>query len=121
MRCGVNLNASPEDFPPEVAATATSLFQALGRRVNRALFTAALWGRLEEWLDLHHEVGFDPVRARWKELSSTLGQQVRVRTDRSELHGVAEDIDESGVLLVRTETGSLERVLAGDVEQLRPR
>ncbi|MCY1077662.1 biotin--[acetyl-CoA-carboxylase] ligase [Archangium lansingense] len=118
---GVNLNAGPEDFPPEVATTATSLSQALGRRVNRALFTTALWGRLEEWLDLHHEVGFDPVRQRWKELSATLRQEVLVRTDRSELRGVAEDIDVSGALLVRTAGGSLERVLAGDVEQLRPR
>jgi BirA family biotin operon repressor/biotin-[acetyl-CoA-carboxylase] ligase len=118
---GVNLNAGPEDFPPEVATTATSLSQALGRRVNRALFTASLWGRLEEWLDLHHEVGFDPVRERWKELSATLRQEVLVRTGGSELRGVAEDIDASGALLVRTAGGSLERVLAGDVEQLRPR
>jgi BirA family biotin operon repressor/biotin-[acetyl-CoA-carboxylase] ligase len=118
---GVNLNAGPEHFPPEVAATATSLSQALGQRVNRALFTTSLWGRLEEWLDLHHEIGFDPVRQRWKELSSTLGQEVLVRTDRSELRGVAEDIDVAGALMVRTAGGSLERVLAGDVEQLRPR
>ncbi len=118
---GVNLNASREDFPPEVAPTAISLSEALGQRVNRALFATALWGRLEEWLDLHHEVGFEPVRERWKELSSTLGQDVLVRTDRTELRGVAEDIDEAGALLVRTAGGSLERVLAGDVEQLRPR
>jgi BirA family biotin operon repressor/biotin-[acetyl-CoA-carboxylase] ligase len=118
---GVNLNAGPEDFPPEVAATATSLSQALGRRVNRALFTTSLWNRLEEWLDLHHEVGFEPVRERWKQLSATLGQEVLVRTDRSELRGVAEDIDAAGALLVRTAGGSVERVLAGDVEQLRPR
>ena len=61
------------------------------------------------------------MRQRWKELSATLGQEVRVRTDRSELRGVAEDIDVSGALMVRTAEGSLERVLAGDVEQLRPR
>ncbi|WP_434389848.1 biotin--[acetyl-CoA-carboxylase] ligase [Melittangium boletus] len=118
---GVNLNAGPADFPPELAETATSLCMALGRRINRALFTAALWGRLEEWLDLHQEVGFDPVRQRWVELTGTLGQEVRVRTDRSELRGVAEGIDDSGALLVRTADGRLERVLAGDVEQVRPR
>ncbi len=118
---GVNLNAGPGDFPEELADTATSLFQATGQRINRALFTSALWGRLEEWLDLHHEVGFEPVRARWKELSCTLGQEVRVRTDRSELRGVAEDIDQDGALLVRTAEGKVERVLAGDVEQVRPR
>jgi BirA family transcriptional regulator, biotin operon repressor / biotin---[acetyl-CoA-carboxylase] ligase len=118
---GVNLNARAEDFPPELADTATSLSRVLGQHVNRAFFTSALWSRLEEWLDLHHEVGFEPVRQRWVELSGTLGQQVRVRTDRSELRGVAEDIDESGALLVRTPDGRLERVLAGDVEQVRPR
>lgn len=118
---GVNLNAGREDFPPELADSATSLTLATGQRVNRALFTASLWGRLEEWLDLHHEVGFEPVRARWKALSSTLGQEVRVRTDRSELRGVAEDIDVDGALLVRTAEGRVERVLAGDVEQVRPR
>ncbi|EPX61930.1 Biotin-protein ligase [Cystobacter fuscus DSM 2262] len=118
---GVNLNSGPEDFPPELAETATSLSRVLGRRVNRALFTSSLWGRLEEWMDLHHEVGFEPVRQRWVELSSTLGQEVRVRTDRAELRGVAEDIDAAGALLVRTPEGRLERVLAGDVEQVRPR
>lgn len=118
---GVNLNAQPEHFPEEVRATATSLSQALGQRVPRAVFTASLWTRLEEWLDLYLETGFDAVRQRWKELSATLGQDVLVRTDRQELRGVAEDIDPSGALLVRTADGTLERVLAGDVEQLRPR
>ncbi|ATB48440.1 biotin--[acetyl-CoA-carboxylase] ligase [Corallococcus macrosporus] len=118
---GVNLNALAEHFPEELRATATSLALALGHPVKRAPFTAALWTRLEEWLDLYLETGFDAVRARWKALSSTLGQDVLVRTDRQALRGHAEDIDPSGALLVRTEGGSLERVLAGDVEQLRPR
>ncbi len=117
---GVNLNASAADFPPELSEIATSVMLARGEKVPRALFTAALWSRLEEWLDRHAEQGFGPVREEWKRLSSTLGQQVLVKTERAELRGVAEDIDEGGALLVRTE-GGLERVLAGDVEQLKPR
>ncbi len=118
---GVNLNSRAEHFPEELRATATSLSLALGQPVPRARFAASLWTRLEQWLDVYLETGFDAVRARWKALSSTLGQDVLVRTDRQELRGRAEDIDPSGALLVRTEGGSLERVLAGDVEQLRPR
>lgn len=118
---GVNLNSQAEHFPEELRATATSLSLALGQPVLRARFAASLWKRLEEWLDLYLDTGFDAVRARWKALSSTLGQDVLVRTDRQELRGRAEDIDPSGALLVRTAEGSLERVLAGDVEQLRPR
>ncbi len=64
--------------------------------------------------------GFEPVRDRWRALSSTLGLEVLVKAERRELRGVAEDIDVDGALLLRTEDG-VERVLAGDVEQVRPR
>lgn len=58
------------------------------------------------------------MRASWRALSSTLCKEVLVRSEGSELRGVAEDIDESGALLLRVD-GSLERVLAGDVVQVR--
>ena len=117
---GVNLNSTRAEMPAELAEIATSLAEARGDQVPRALFTAALWTRLEEWLDLHADEGFSPVRARWKELSCTLGQEVLVRSEHQELRGVAEDIDEAGALLVKTDRG-LQRVLAGDVEQVRPK
>jgi BirA family transcriptional regulator, biotin operon repressor / biotin---[acetyl-CoA-carboxylase] ligase len=117
---GVNLNARPSHFPPELTSVATSLAQVRGHEVPRALFTAALWTRLEHWLDLHQERGFRPIGEAWRALSETLGQDVLVRTERREFRGRAEDIDEVGALLVRTPDG-LERVVAGDVEQIRPR
>ncbi|MEN9797598.1 MAG: BirA bifunctional protein [Pseudomonadota bacterium] len=117
---GVNLNLSAQDFPEELRATATSLMLARGSRVPRALFTASLLSHLEHWLLRHADEGFGPVREAWKRLSCTVGQRVRVRFERGELTGVAEDIDEAGALLVRRDDGRLERVLAGDVEQLRP-
>jgi BirA family transcriptional regulator, biotin operon repressor / biotin---[acetyl-CoA-carboxylase] ligase len=118
---GVNLNATSADFPPEVAEMATSVTRVLGgRKVNRAAFLARLLRTLEHWLDTHEQEGFEPVRERWRELSSTLGQEVLVKSERRELRGVAEDIDTDGALLLRTENGR-ERVLAGDVEQVRTR
>lgn len=117
---GVNLNARHADFPQELRDVATSVAEARGGIVPRALFTAALWTNLEQWLDHHQANGFAPVREAWKELSSTLGSDVLVKTERREFTGIAEDIDESGALLIRTVNG-LERVVAGDVEQLRPR
>jgi BirA family biotin operon repressor/biotin-[acetyl-CoA-carboxylase] ligase len=117
---GVNLNLAEADFPEELRPVATSLMLARGSRVPRALFTAALLSRLEGWLERHADQGFGPVREAWKRLSSTVGQRVRVRTERGEWVGLAEDIDDVGALLVRVDGGKLERVLAGDVEQLRP-
>jgi BirA family biotin operon repressor/biotin-[acetyl-CoA-carboxylase] ligase len=118
---GVNLNAKPDDFPPELSEIATSVLISRGQSVPRALFTAALWTRLEQWLDVHTEEGFASVRTAWKSMASTLGQDVLVRSEQKELRGVAEDLDEDGALLLRTPDGKLERVLAGDVEQVRPR
>lgn len=117
---GVNLNTEVSDFPPEVRELATSVAIARQQQVPRALFTAALLTKIEQWLDTWQEEGFAPVRKAWKSLSSILGKDVLVRSDAKELRGVAEDIDESGALLLRVD-GRLERVLAGDVEQVRPR
>ncbi len=117
---GVNVNVRAEELPPELRGTATSLAMERGEPVPRALFAAAVLGALEEWLDRHAEEGFSPVREAWRAMSDTLGREVRVRAGDRDLEGVAEDVDEAGALLVRTRAG-LERILAGDVELLRPR
>ena len=117
---GVNVNAAAGDFPDELRELATSLLIERGHPVPRALFAAALLTALEEWLDRHAAEGFAPVRAAWREMSDTLGREVRVRVGSADLVGLAEDVDETGALLVRTASG-LERVVAGDVEMLRGR
>ncbi len=115
---GVNLNVAPEDFPEALAATATSVLAEKGSPVHRALFAAVLLGKLESWVERWSEQGFAPVREAWKQKSITLGQTVLVKADGRELRGVAQDIDEAGALLLRVDD-RVERVLSGDVEQLR--
>jgi BirA family biotin operon repressor/biotin-[acetyl-CoA-carboxylase] ligase len=118
---GVNVNARDEDFPPELREVATSMAIERGEPVPRALFAAAVLGALEAWLDRHAAEGFGPVRETWRSLCDTLGREVRVKlAGEGDLVGVAEDVDGTGALLVRA-GGELHRVLAGDVELLRPR
>ena len=117
---GINVNSREEDFPEEVRPLATSLALQRGEPVPRALFVAALLTALEEWLDRHAAEGFEPVRAAWRAMSDTLGREVRVRTGEGDLEGVATDVDGSGALLVR-DGERVHRILAGDVEILRPR
>jgi BirA family biotin operon repressor/biotin-[acetyl-CoA-carboxylase] ligase len=117
---GVNVNARAEDFPAEVRAEATSILLERGQAAPRALFAAACFTALEGWLDRHAEGGFPAIRKAWKGHSATLGREVAVRLDAREIVGVAEDLDESGALLVRTESG-VERILSGEVRMLRPR
>jgi BirA family biotin operon repressor/biotin-[acetyl-CoA-carboxylase] ligase len=115
---GVNVNATPADFPPELRDIATSILIERGTPAPRALFVAACLTALEGWLDRHAEEGFEPVRLAWRERSGTLGRDVTVRLDDREIVGRAEDIDEVGALLVRTRD-RLERILSGDVLHLR--
>jgi BirA family transcriptional regulator, biotin operon repressor / biotin---[acetyl-CoA-carboxylase] ligase len=117
---GVNVNAGRADFPPELRDVATSVLLERGAPAPRALFVAACLTALEDWLDRHAEEGFEPVRQAWRERSATLGRDVTVRTDGRDIVGRAEDVDELGALLIRTEQG-MERVLSGDVVHLRTR
>jgi BirA family transcriptional regulator, biotin operon repressor / biotin---[acetyl-CoA-carboxylase] ligase len=55
------------------------------------------------------------VMTRWRELSWTLGQQVRVELGGEVIEGVAEDVAEDGALLVGGR-----RVISGDVTRVRP-
>jgi BirA family biotin operon repressor/biotin-[acetyl-CoA-carboxylase] ligase len=117
---GVNVNARREDFPEELRAEATSVLLERGQPAPRALFAAACLTALEEWVDVHAEQGFAPIREAWRARSVTLGREVLVRADGREIAGRAEDIDESGALLVRA-GADLTRILSGDVALLRPR
>lgn len=117
---GVNLNARRDDFPAELRDEATSVLIERGQPAPRALFTAALLLTLEQWLAVHIEQGFDAIRDAWRTRSVTLGRTVQVRMGDRDVEGVAEELDASGALLVRTAAG-VERVMTGDVVLLRPR
>jgi BirA family biotin operon repressor/biotin-[acetyl-CoA-carboxylase] ligase len=57
----------------------------------------------------------DPRRLldRWRE-EARLGMPVKI----GEVEGIAEDVDDEGALLVRTASGSVTRVLSGDLEPI---
>ncbi|MGQ9585358.1 MAG: biotin--[acetyl-CoA-carboxylase] ligase [Anaerolineae bacterium] len=97
---------------------ATSLLLHLGQPVDRTLLLQTLleradfrYSRLQEGERFHEE---------WSRRLATLGQRVRVETGTERLEGVAEGVDVNGSLLLRLAEGSLRRILAGDVTQLRP-
>jgi BirA family biotin operon repressor/biotin-[acetyl-CoA-carboxylase] ligase len=118
---GINLNSTSSDFPVDVGAHATSVLEVAGIRVPRARFAANLWAHLEAWLDLHAENGFQPVREAGRRWSATLGHEVAVQSGSEQLVGAAEDIDDTGALVLRTPTGDRLRILAGDVERVHRR
>jgi BirA family biotin operon repressor/biotin-[acetyl-CoA-carboxylase] ligase len=120
---GFNVAFSAEDLPEELRGRATSLAIEAGGRRPRPQVCASLLEHIEEWLSLHEAEGFEVVRERWRELSSTLRRAVRVTGGGEEgiIDGEAIDLAPDGALLVKDQSGRTRRVVAADVEHLRNR
>jgi len=109
---GLNVNLDLASLPPVMTPPA-SLSAALGRKVPRAVLLATFLRRAEALYEAL-KGGWSPHEA-WREHLATLGQRVAVGTPEEVIEGLAEDVDADGALLVRTDEGSLRRILAGDV------
>ena len=116
---GINTNASPEDYPEEVRDLAVSVADAATEPFTRVELLCDILKNMEELYETAVQEGFDPVFDEWRRYSCTLGQEVKVIAPDMTYFGTAEDIDEEGLLVVRREDGSKEKVVAGDVS-IRP-
>lgn len=109
---GLNVNFDPRAHE-DIRDIATSVAVEMGRPAGRETMLAsvlvhaeALYGEATSGLSL---------RDAWRERLVTLGQHVKVTDATRVVEGVAEDVDESGALLVRAADGALVTVEAGDV------
>lgn len=111
---GINVNLRAEEFPDEIADTATSMLASTGRTFDRLQIIA---GSLKHFWRAY---GFLPDNAdrvldEYRRLSVTLGARVRIEMNDRILEGLAVDVDPTGALLL--ESGEVVRV--GDVIHLR--
>jgi BirA family biotin operon repressor/biotin-[acetyl-CoA-carboxylase] ligase len=111
---GIGVNLAVRAFPPELEAIATSLAHVRASDVDRSAFAAVLCERLESWIDCFVADGAAPVVAGWKRFAPIFGRRVRVNGHRP-IEGVAEDLAPDGALLLRTDAGAIERVIAGEL------
>lgn len=109
---GINVNLKPADFP-EIAATATSLAQELGREISRREMIRCLLVEAENlYLALPED---DSVFREWRDRLVTLGKEVELISGKTSYQGVAESVANDGSLLLRQPDGSLIKIVAGDV------
>ena len=109
---GLNVNIRMEDIP-EVAATATSLYDELGKELSRVEIIRTLLVEMEK-LYLSSGEG-ELVYKEWRERLITLGQRVRVTSGKTVFESMAEDVARDGSLLLKHDDGSISHVVAGDV------
>lgn len=112
---GVNLNMRADQLPSDLRYPATSLAMASGQPVARVNFTRTLLQEIDALYQLYLEQGSAPVLAAWTALCDLTGQSVRVDCQQVQIEGSMVGLAEDGALLVRTATGKVESVYAGDV------
>ena len=110
---GTGLNVHRGAYPDDLADRAIAMDEVCAAP-SRSAIIAAYLSVLEEAVAQLEREGFAGIAEDYRAQSITLGSQVQV-IGAATLTGFAEDIDETGALLVRTEDGILHRVLAGDV------
>ncbi|HQP10685.1 MAG TPA: biotin--[acetyl-CoA-carboxylase] ligase [Candidatus Omnitrophota bacterium] len=111
---GINVNAALSQLPPH----STSIRNETGQKVSRADLMQEILRSLEAWYLVLGQEGFIPVIERWKQLSSTLGRQVRLIDPSGDVEGEAVDLDEYGGLVIRSDTGLMVKRMSGDIVQL---
>ncbi|MFB0534513.1 MAG: biotin--[acetyl-CoA-carboxylase] ligase [Anaerolineae bacterium] len=109
----VNLDFGAVEAMGGLAATATSLSRELGREVSRLTL---LWRILEnvESRYRHLQAGKLP-HDEWASRLVTLHNDLVIDTPQGVVEGWAEGVDADGALILRTNCGERQRVLAGDV------
>ena len=109
---GVNI-ALDVSADPEIAGTAASLNRLAGAEVDRAELLRRILQYMDAlYLDLHRRRSPIPEWRRWLD---TIGRRVTVAHYDKAQTGLAEDIDDAGNLILRTDAGSLLTLAAGDI------
>lgn len=116
---GININLTVEEMPDDIKGIATSIKNETGNTISRTQAALEILKELDKWYCLLLTSGKKPIIQEWRHLSSTIGCAVKVTVGDKIFTGVAEDIDEEGMLLLKQPDNSIKKISAGDVTILR--
>ena len=104
---GINANTSVSQYEKR----ATSLKEELGKEVSRKEFLNSVLKEINRQQVLLTK---GDLLEEWRDLSATLGRDVRIVAPGGEIIGQAIDIDTNGALILKADDGSLNTAIAGD-------
>ncbi|MGO9569196.1 MAG: biotin--[acetyl-CoA-carboxylase] ligase [Desulfomonilaceae bacterium] len=113
---GLNVNAESGDFPPDLRDSVTSLRLSSGRQWNLEDTAKDLLERMELLYERVKREGCGFIPYLW----ATRWAHRDARLARNGLHHIAEGIDAYGALLIRADSGEMERVTSGPSELVWP-
>jgi BirA family biotin operon repressor/biotin-[acetyl-CoA-carboxylase] ligase len=114
---GINANLQDEELEElrAVAPVATSLSAEWGVEVDRTLLLARVLTELEGLYLALQSGQFGPVYDEWVLALESVGRRVTVNNGRGMISGQALRVERDGSLVIKTDAGFEQSVLAGDV------
>jgi BirA family biotin operon repressor/biotin-[acetyl-CoA-carboxylase] ligase len=118
---GIGINLTSQNYPSELADTASSLENVLRRSVTFSEIEEPLLKFFDHWYSRLHEAdGASKIVDEWASRSTYFrGKLVRITLTNETFTGVTDGLESNGALRVRRDNGELLIVNAGDVEQVR--
>jgi len=112
---GINVNNDKK----ALISTATSLKEQKKEEVSRISLLQEILRRMEANYLALNKKGSGPILEKWRQYATTLGRRVKIYCRSKHIEGEAVDIDTDGSLLLRRDSGFVEKVSAGDVVHCR--
>jgi len=117
---GINVN-TPQKMLPRGASSLKEECRS-GRKaedIPRIEIVKKVLENLESEYLMLSKHGFDPIIEEWKHYSNMLGARIKVALPGRNFEAQVYDIDKNGALVVRLESGVLERISSGDILMVR--
>lgn len=113
---GIGINVRKTAIPSGLEHQATALDVETGAALSRLAVCAALIDALDARMAQWHGSGdFAPQLKDYCSRSITLGKSVRILSGGNTVTGVVEAFDDLGMIRLRLEDGSMQRIASGDV------
>ncbi len=118
---GIGINLTSNNFPPDIADTATSIDTQTGLKVAPEETAAALVNLLTYFYSMLISTdGPSTIVEEWKKRSSYYsGKRVCVTSGNETITGTTDGLEPNGALRVKRADESVSIIQAGDVERLR--
>lgn len=114
---GIGLNVNNEK--KALINGATSLKEKTKSNTNRIILLQEILRRIEANYLLFQKKGATAIVEKWRQYNVTLGKRVKIYCQDTLLEGQAQDIDVDGGLILRKDSGVMEKVMAGDIVHCR--
>ncbi len=113
---GLNVNGRRQMYTEAVGGRAISLCEKTGVPLDRAEVARRVFTSIDKWYNIYLKNGFPSVLDEWRGYFASVGAAVRVVSFSKTSEGVCAGVDGDGALLLKTRSGAVERIVAGDVE-----